>query len=304
MTTEAKETLEANLAIAKISLQHVRKSFRIKRNLTHLKEDHQPVSALQDINLGVKPGEFMVIVGPSGCGKSTLLDLLAGLTKPNSGQILIDGKPITGPNLDRGIVFQQYALFPWKTALANVEFGLEAKGVPRKQRGEIARKYIHLVGLAGFEHRYPHELSGGMKQRIAIARSLAYDPEVLLMDEPFAALDAQTRETLQSELLRIWEATKKTIIFITHGIEEAVYLGQRVAVMTSRPGRIKEIIEVPFESRTTEEDLRSNPEFVRIRHQIWDLLKDEVSRAQEQEKSKSLTAPGKKTAGKGAGIDG
>ncbi|AZN43625.1 ABC transporter ATP-binding protein [Paenibacillus albus] len=289
---------------AKISLQHVRKSFRIQRNLNHLKEELQPVSALQDINLDVRPGEFMVIVGPSGCGKSTLLDLLAGLTKPNSGQILIDGKPITGPNLDRGIVFQQYALFPWKTALANVEFGLEAKGIARKKRGEIARKYIQLVGLAGFEHRYPHELSGGMKQRIAIARSLAYDPEVLLMDEPFAALDAQTRETLQTELLRIWEATKKTIIFITHGIEEAVYLGQRVAVMTSRPGRIKEIIEVPFESRTTEEDLRSNPEFVRIRHQIWDLLKDEVSRAQEQEKNKSLTAASKKTAGKGAGVDG
>nr|WP_090583408.1 ABC transporter ATP-binding protein [Paenibacillus sp. OV219] len=289
---------------AKISLQHVRKSFRIQRNLNHLKEELQPISALQDINLDVKPGEFMVIVGPSGCGKSTLLDLLAGLTKPNSGQILMDGKPITGPNLDRGIVFQQYALFPWKTALANVEFGLEAKGVPRKKRGEIARQYIQLVGLTGFEHRYPHELSGGMKQRIAIARSLAYDPEVLLMDEPFAALDAQTRETLQTELLRIWEATKKTIIFITHGIEEAVYLGQRVAVMTSRPGRIKQIIEVPFESRTTEEDLRSNSEFVRIRHQIWDLLKDEVSRAQEQEKNKSLNAAGKKTAGKGAGVDG
>lgn len=275
---------------AKISLRNVHKSFRIQRNLSHLKADLQPVSALQNINLEVKQGEFMVIVGPSGCGKSTLLDLLAGLTTPNSGQILMDGKPIKGPNLERGIVFQQYALFPWKTALANVEFGLETKGVPRKERREIARKYIYLVGLAGFENRYPHELSGGMKQRIAIARSLAYDPEVLLMDEPFAALDAQTRETLQTELLRIWEATKKTIIFITHGIEEAVYLGQRVAVMTSRPGRIKQIIDVPFQSRTTEEDLRSNPEFVRIRHQIWDLLKDEVSRAQEQEKNKSLVA--------------
>lgn len=275
---------------AKISIQHVQKTFRIKRNLGHLKEVLQPVSALQDINLEVKQGEFMVIVGPSGCGKSTLLDLLAGLTKPNSGQILLDGKAISGPDLDRGIVFQQYALFPWKTALANVEFGLETKGVGRKERRRIAQQYINLVGLAGFENRYPHELSGGMKQRIAIARSLAYDPEVLLMDEPFAALDAQTRETLQSELLRIWETTKKTIIFITHGIEEAVYLGQRVAVMTSRPGRIKQVIEVPFESRTTEEDLRSNPEFVKIRHQIWDLLKDEVQRAQEQEKDKSLKA--------------
>ncbi|WP_308638223.1 ABC transporter ATP-binding protein [Paenibacillus silvisoli] len=293
------------MTTAKITLQNVRKSFRIQRNLTHLKEELQPVSALQDISLEVRQGEFMVIVGPSGCGKSTLLDLLAGLTKPNGGQILQDGKPIAKPSLDRGIVFQQYALFPWKTALANVEFGLETKGVPRKERQEIARKYIHLVGLAGFENRYPHELSGGMKQRIAIARSLAYNPDVLLMDEPFAALDAQTRETLQAELLRIWEATKKTIIFITHGIEEAVYLGQRVAVMTSRPGRIKRIIDIPFESRTTEEDLRSHPEFVRIRHQIWDLLKDEVSRAQEQEKSKSLGAGGgKKSSGKGVAVDG
>lgn len=193
----------------KISIQHVQKTFRIQRNLGHLKEDLQPISALKDINLEVNQGEFMVIVGPSGCGKSTLLDLLAGLTKPSSGQILLDGKAITGPNLDRGIVFQQYALFPWKTTLANVEFGLEAKGVPRKERREKALAFLHLVGLKGFENRYPHEISGGMKQRVAIARSLAYDPEVLLMDEPFAALDAQTRETLQSELLRIWEATKR-----------------------------------------------------------------------------------------------
>ncbi|MCY9663989.1 ABC transporter ATP-binding protein [Paenibacillus alginolyticus] len=273
---------------AKISIQHVQKSFRIQRNLGHLKEDLQPISALKDINLEVKKGEFMVIVGPSGCGKSTLLDLLAGLTKPSSGQILLDGKAITGPNLDRGIVFQQYALFPWKTTLANVEFGLEAKGVGHKERRKIALEFIHLVGLAGFENRYPHEISGGMKQRVAIARSLAYDPEVLLMDEPFAALDAQTRETLQSELLRIWEATKKTIIFITHGIEEAVYLGQRVAVMTSRPGRIKKVIDIPFESRRSEEDLRSHPDFVKLRHEVWDLLKDEVTRAQEQEIAKSL----------------
>ncbi|WP_159888184.1 ABC transporter ATP-binding protein [Paenibacillus puerhi] len=272
----------------KISIQHVQKSFRIQRNLSQLKESQRPLSALQDINLDVRQGEFMVIVGPSGCGKSTLLDLLGGLTKPSSGQILLDGKAITGPDLDRGIVFQQYALFPWKTALGNVEFGLEAKGVPRKERQEIARRFIALVGLSGFEDRYPHELSGGMKQRVAIARSLAYDPEVLLMDEPFAALDAQTRETLQSELLRIWEATKKTIIFITHGIEEAVYLGQRVAVMSSRPGRIKQVIDIPFQSRRSEEDLRSNPDFVRLRHEIWELLKDEVSRAQEQEKHKTL----------------
>ncbi|WP_028560431.1 ABC transporter ATP-binding protein [Paenibacillus pinihumi] len=276
---------------AKISIRHVQKSFRIRRSPgQHSEHQH----ALSDIHLEVRQGEFMVIVGPSGCGKSTLLDLLAGLTRPDSGQLLLDGKEIAGPDLDRGIVFQQYALFPWKTALANVEFGLEAKGISRRERRETARHYISLVGLSGFEHRYPYELSGGMKQRVAIARSLAYDPEVLLMDEPFAALDAQTRETLQSELLRIWEATGKTIIFITHGIDEAVYLGQRVAVMSSRPGRIKQIVDIPFQSRRNEEDLRSNPEFVRLRHEIWELLKDEVSRAQEQEKQKTLDSFGGK----------
>ncbi|KRE07917.1 ABC transporter ATP-binding protein [Bacillus sp. Root239] len=270
----------------KISFQHVNKFFNIKQG--NKKNSQIQFTALQDINLEVKTGEFMVIVGPSGCGKSTLLDLLGGLTKPTSGKILIDGKPITGPNLDRGIVFQQYALFPWKTAQANIEFGLEAKGISKAERSEQARYYLSLVGLSGFENRYPHELSGGMKQRIAIARSLAYDPDVLLMDEPFAALDAQTRETLQSELLSIWEKTKKTIVFITHGIDEAVYLGQRVAVMTSRPGQIKQVIDVPFDSRASEEDLRSNPEFSKIRHRIWTLLREEVLKAQELERNKQL----------------
>jgi len=270
----------------KISFQHVNKVFNIKQG--NEKNSQIQFTALQDINLEVKKGEFMVIVGPSGCGKSTLLDLLGGLTKPTSGKILIDGKSITGPNLDRGIVFQQYALFPWKTAQANIEFGLEAKGISKSERSERAKYYLSLVGLSGFENRYPHELSGGMKQRIAIARSLAYDPDVLLMDEPFAALDAQTRETLQSELLSIWEKTKKTIVFITHGIDEAVYLGQRVAVMTSRPGQIKQVIDVPFDSRASEEDLRSNPEFSKIRHRIWTLLREEVLKAQELERNKQL----------------
>jgi len=274
----------------KISVNHVNKVFKVKSQHEG-KSLQSEFTALKDINFEVKTGEFMVLVGPSGCGKSTLLDLLGGLTKPTSGKILLDGKPIIGPALDRGIVFQQYALFPWKTAQGNIEFGLEAKGVPTKERAELAREYLSLVGLTGFEHRYPHELSGGMKQRVAIARSLAYDPDVLLMDEPFAALDAQTRETLQSELLRIWEKTKKTIVFITHGIDEAVYLGQRVAVMTSRPGRIKQIIDIPLDSRTSEEDLRSLPGFVEIRHEIWSLLREEVIKAQETELHKSLSRP-------------
>jgi NitT/TauT family transport system ATP-binding protein len=264
-----------------IRFQHVGKTFKVK-NPGNSREFTE-FTALQDIHFQVEKGEFMVIVGPSGCGKSTLLDLLGGLTKPTSGTIFLDDRPITGPGLDRGIVFQQYALFPWKTAQGNIEFSLEAKGVSKRERIDRARYYLELVGLKGFEHRYPHELSGGMKQRVAIARSLGYDPDVLLMDEPFAALDAQTRETLQYELLRIWEETKKTIVFITHGIEEAVYLGQRVAVMTSRPGRIKEILRIPLESRTSEADLRSDPEFVRIRHEIWSLLHDEVAKAQELE---------------------
>jgi len=241
------------------------------------------VTALEDITFDVHDGEFLVLVGPSGCGKSTLLDLLGGLATPTSGRILVDGKPVTGPGLDRGVVFQQYALLPWRTAQGNVEFGLEAKGVPRRERPARAREHLDLVGLAGFHDRYPHELSGGMKQRVAIARSLAFDPDVLLMDEPFAALDAQTRDSLQDELLRIWAKTGKTIVFITHGIEEAVYLGQRVAVMTSRPGRIKEIVDVGITARSQAEDLRSDPEFTRYRHQIWSLLRDEVSRAQQQE---------------------
>jgi NitT/TauT family transport system ATP-binding protein len=241
------------------------------------------VTALQDINLDVRTGEFLVLVGPSGCGKSTLLDLLGGLATPSSGRILVDDRPVTGPGLDRGVVFQQYALLPWRTALGNVQFGLEAKHVPRRERAGRAREYLDLVGLSGFHDRYPHELSGGMKQRVAIARSLAFDPDVLLMDEPFAALDAQTRDGLQDELLRIWEKTGKTVVFITHGIEEAVYLGQRVAVMTSRPGRIKQVVDVPITARSATEDLRSDPEFARYRHEIWTLLRDEVRQARREE---------------------
>ncbi|MFF3322561.1 ABC transporter ATP-binding protein [Streptomyces sp. NPDC002889] len=261
---------------AKISFRGVGKSFPVKGG--------QDVTALDGIDLDIAAGEFTVIVGPSGCGKSTLLDLLGGLSRPTSGEILLDGEPVTGPGLDRGIVFQQYALLPWRTAQGNVEFGLEATGVPRRERAGRAREYLALVGLTGFEERHPHELSGGMRQRVAIARSLAYDPDVLLMDEPFAALDAQTRESLQDELLRIWQRTGKTIVFITHGIDEAVRLGQRVAVLTSRPGRVKEVVPIGIGASASDEDPRSSPEFARHRHQIWSLLRDEVTRAQQQER--------------------
>jgi NitT/TauT family transport system ATP-binding protein len=274
-----------DITAPKIRFENIRKEFPVKSRDGNRKPSR--FTALDGIDLEIGAGEFVVLVGPSGCGKSTLLELLGGLARPTAGRILLDGEPITGPGLDRGIVFQQYALLPWRTARGNVEFGLEATGVPRRRRAALAREFLELVGLAGFEDHHPHELSGGMRQRVAIARSLAYDPDVLLMDEPFAALDAQTRESLQDELLRIWQRTGKTVVFITHGIDEAVRLGQRVAVMTSRPGRIKEIVPVSLGSRTTTDDLRSSPEFARHRHLIWSLLHDEVVRAQQLEREEA-----------------
>ena len=238
--------------------------------------DGAGTTALDRISLDVRAGELLTLVGPSGCGKSTLLDLLGGLSQPTSGRVFVGGKEITGPGLDRGIVFQQYALLPWRTAQGNVEFGLEAKGIARRERAQRAREFLDLVGLAGFADRYPHELSGGMKQRVAIARSLAYDPEVLLMDEPFAALDAQTRERLQEELIRIWRRTGTTVIFITHDIDEAVFLGHRVAVMSARPGRIKEVIAIDLDRDPSGDiDVRASRDFATYRHHIWSLLRQQ-----------------------------
>lgn len=268
---------------AKISLRNVTKEFTVRATKT---SPAGRLTAIDSLTLDVHDGEFLTLVGPSGSGKTTLLDLLAGLSAPTSGDVLVDGTPVTGPGKDRAVVFQQYALFPWRTASANVSIGLEGVGqdgkkLNRRERAAKAKEYLALVGLAGFEDRYPHELSGGMKQRVAIARSLAYQPDVLLMDEPFAALDAQTREQLQDELLRIWKATGKTIVFITHGIDEAVYLGQRVAVLSARPGRLKEIVDIAIPDRDGDQDIRSNPAFVEHRHQVWTLLHDEVRKAQD-----------------------
>lgn len=282
----------------KISLQNVTKQFTVRAGRGSKQDAPRTLTALDDLTLDVASGEFLTLVGPSGSGKTTLLDLLAGLSKPSSGKVLVDGKEVTGPGPDRAVVFQQYALFPWRTASANVSIGLEDKGLSRAQRAKVAREYLELVGLGGFEDRYPHELSGGMKQRVAIARSLAYEPDVLLMDEPFAALDAQTREQLQDELLRIWRATGKTIVFITHGIDEAVYLGQRVAVLSARPGRLKEVVDIGIPDRDSDDDIRSHPEFVAHRHQVWTLLHDEVRRAQDAGHRKILpdgTAPDERT---------
>ncbi|MDR3310851.1 MAG: ABC transporter ATP-binding protein [Oscillospiraceae bacterium] len=230
--------------------------------------------AIQDFNLSIRQGEFVTVVGPSGCGKSTLLDLLVGLSKPDGGSILVDGKAITGPALDRGIVLQGYALFPWRTVRKNIEFGLEIKGVKRGERAELVRHYVKLVELEGFENHYPYELSGGMQQRVAIARALAYDPEVLLMDEPFAAVDAQTRETMQDELLSIWEKTGKTVVFVTHSIEEAVGLADRVAVMSKNPGRVKAVIDVGLPRPRRVSDVRNTIDFNVITSRVWELLQN------------------------------
>jgi NitT/TauT family transport system ATP-binding protein len=249
--------------------------------ITHRFDSKRGAFAVQDavlagVNLTVRAGEFLTLVGASGCGKSTLLDILAGLTVPSEGAVSVNGRRVEGPGLDRAVVFQQYALLPWRTALDNLELGLEARRIHTKaQRREIARHHIELVGLQGYEKHYPHELSGGMKQRIAIARSLAYEPEVLLMDEPFGALDAQTRESLQEQLLGIWQRTGKTIVFVTHGIDEAVYVGQRIAVMGGKPGGIRAILDNPLAAPRSQhgDDIRATPEFGRMRRRVSNLLR-------------------------------
>jgi NitT/TauT family transport system ATP-binding protein len=252
----------------KIVARDIEKFFHIKRG----SEGKREFKAVENLNLTVKNGEFVTIVGPSGCGKSTFLDILAGLSAPTRGEIFIDGRQISGPALDRGIVLQGYALFPWRTVRQNIEYGLEIKKIHKHERHIISDYYIDLVDLNGFEDSYPYELSGGMKQRVAIARALAYDPQVLLMDEPFAAVDAQTRETLQDELLSIWEKTDKTIIFITHSIDEAVFLADRVAVMSPNPGTIKTIVDVDLPRPRRIRDIRNSKEYNRLTGVVWNLL--------------------------------
>ena len=227
----------------------------------------------------MRPREFLALLGPSGCGKSTLLYLLGGFLPTETGTITVDGKPVTDPGPDRGIVFQHFALFPWKTVRANVMYGLKRAGLPRAEQEKRAQAFIDLVGLHGFEDSYPSQLSGGMKQRTAIARTLAIDPEILLMDEPFGALDAQTRSLMQTELLSIWQRSPKTVIFVTHDVQEAVYLAQRVAVMSARPGRIKAIVETNFD-RNDPHLFKSKP-FVDKVDEIWDLVRAEAIKAQE-----------------------
>jgi NitT/TauT family transport system ATP-binding protein len=234
-------------------------------------------SVLEGFDLQIDSGQFISLLGPSGCGKSTFLNILAGLETYNGGHVLIDGKHVEGVNKDVGVVFQAYALFPWLSAQKNVEAGLKIRGVPRAERKERAAEVLRTVGLESAANRLPHQLSGGMRQRVAIARILAYEPEILVFDEPFAALDAQTREFLQGELLRIWEAgeTKKTVLFVTHSIDEAIFLSDRIAVMTRAPGRVKELIDIDL-PRPRNNESRNSEDFVHIRSRVARILEEEV----------------------------
>jgi NitT/TauT family transport system ATP-binding protein len=237
------------------------------------------VLALDDVSLEIGAREFVALLGPSGCGKSTLLYLIGGFLPCEGGEIAVDGRKVAAPGPDRGIVFQHFALFPWKSVRANILYGLERQGLPRAEREARAQAFIDLVGLRGFEESYPAHLSGGMKQRAAIARTLAFNPATLLMDEPFGALDAQTRSLMQSELLAILRRDPKTVIFVTHDVQEAVYLADRVAVMSARPGRIKAIVDVKLDK--TAPDLLKTKAFVDKVDQIWNLVRSEALKAQE-----------------------
>jgi NitT/TauT family transport system ATP-binding protein len=239
-------------------------------------EGAQAVSALAAIDLAIAEREFVTIVGPSGCGKSTLLYLVGGFLQPSSGSIRLRGRLVEGPGRDRGIVFQRYSLFPWLTVRGNIAYGLQEKGLPRHERERIVGEHVRLVHLEGFEDRYPRELSGGMQQRVALAQTLACQPDILLMDEPFGALDAQTRRILQDEVRRIWRRDMKTVLFVTHDVEEAVALGTRIVVMSARPGRIKEIFVRGFEVAEGDE-FEANPEFTALKLRIWRSVKEEVS---------------------------
>lgn len=239
-----------------------------------------PVLAIQNFNLEVKEGEFVCIVGPSGCGKSTFLRILSGLIEPTSGEINLGSGQKGGPL--QNIVFQEYAIFPWKTVIDNVAFGLQMRGLPRRERQEIASDWLRKVGLVKFAHSYPHQLSGGMKQRVSMARAFANDPEILLMDEPLGALDAQTRVVLQGELIRLWEASRKTVVYVTHSIEEAVWLGDRVVLMTAHPGTNKIEFDVPF-PRPRSFALTTATEFGQLTYSVWQELQGEVQQAMEQQ---------------------
>jgi NitT/TauT family transport system ATP-binding protein len=247
----------------KLEVDHVSKRFPVDQG--------EGVEALRDVSLGVGEGEFVCLLGPSGCGKTTLLRIIAGLESPSEGEVRVDGVPVIGPTPRLGMIFQDYSLYPWRRVLDNIAFGLELAGVERAERITKAREYLDLVGLEGFADSFPYELSGGMRQRVAVARALATDPAVVLMDEPFGALDAQTRNAMQRELLEIWTKTRKTVLFVTHSVDEAVFLADRIVVLTPRPGRVREVVEV-CEPRPRD---RTCEECAAIRRHVLGLISEE-----------------------------
>jgi NitT/TauT family transport system ATP-binding protein len=256
----------------KVLIDHISKIYIDRRG--------EPTEALRDIHFAIEENEFVVVVGPSGCGKSTLLNIIAGLLSSTSGQVIFEGAQ-TDSRPHTAVVFQDFALFPWRTVLKNIVYGLEERGVKRQEQMEIAKRYITLVGLQGFENKYPHQLSGGMKQRVSIARALANDPLLLLMDEPFSALDAQTRTLMQYELSRIWEETHKSLLYITHNIQEAVFLGDRVVVLSRRPGRILDIIKIDL-PRPRGEHLTLEKRYLEYVDAIWGHIKKQAREAMEE----------------------
>ncbi|GAB4070516.1 ABC transporter ATP-binding protein [Ancylobacter sonchi] len=260
-------TIPATPSAPRLRIEDVRLEYTTRQGKT--------VVAIDNISIDVPDNQFAVIVGPSGCGKSSLLYLVAGLNEPTSGRILLGNEEVDGPGPDRGMVFQSYTLFPWLTVRENVEFGLKRRKVPAAERDDIVNRYLNETGLAAFHDAYPKQLSGGMMQRVAIARALANDPKILLMDEPFGALDSQTRHSMQKLLLRVWEQHKKTVLFVTHDIDEAILLGDRIYVMTARPGRLKEevVVDIP---RPRALDMVMDPEFIAVKRHILELLKNEI----------------------------
>ena len=236
--------------------------------------DGRVIEALMPIDLDIASGEFLVVVGPSGCGKSTMLNVLAGLLPPSAGEARVGDEPVRGPDIDRGMVFQDYALFPWLDVIGNVEFGLERKGLGRRERREVAVHYLKMVGLAEFANKRPRELSGGMKQRVAIARTFATEPSIIFMDEPFGALDAMTRQALQDEILRIIQASRTTVVFVTHDLEEAIYLGDRVVALYPNPGRIAQVFDVDLPKPRNQLTTRESPAFLRLRRALFDFIRE------------------------------
>jgi NitT/TauT family transport system ATP-binding protein len=263
--------------VAKLSIRNVSKAFRLRGTEGG---SERLLQVLKNLSFDVKQGEIVSLIGESGCGKTTLLRIVQGLIRHDSGTVEVDGVKVTTPGRDRGFVFQQASLLPWLTAQRNIEFGLDLQNTPRAARVERSRELLELIGLAHAGEQYPHELSGGMQQRIGLARALAIDPAILLMDEPFSALDAQTREVLQSELLHIHDKTHKTTLFVTHDLDEAIYLSNRVIVLAAKPGRVKKIIDIPFaHPRPPLPMLRNEPEFQRIRAEMWSLISTPSSAA-------------------------